>query len=52
MLSGFACEIVIVGVLSDSSVHEGPSDPIYGILFVLNSSSDHIGIQVVVERVV
>ena len=47
MLSSASSKIIVIWVLGYPSVHERPCDPVDSILFILNSGSNHIGIEVV-----
>jgi hypothetical protein len=52
MLPSLPWQVVVVRVLSDSSVHECPSDPIDRVLFALYGPSDDIRIQMILKAVV
>lgn len=45
-------QIVVVGVLVHSAVQKRPCQVVHGVLFVLNSLCDDLGIEMVMEAVV
>lgn len=45
-------QVVVVGVLGHTTVEERPRQVIHGILLVLHSLGDNLGVEVVVEAVV
>ncbi len=45
-------QVVVVGVLGHTAVEECPRQVVHGVLLVLHSLGDDLGVEVVVEAVV
>ena len=49
---GDSCQVVVVGVLSHSSIDEGPGEVVHRILLVLNRLGHDLSVEVIVHAVV
>lgn len=45
-------QVVIVWILGEAAIEEGPSEVVYCVLCVLNGTGDDLGVKMVLQQVV